>query len=158
MGDRGLLLEFGDEISREISEKVRRMALAVQAEGMEGIAETVPTYRSLLIVYNPAILPIQGLKKRLNRVEEGLQQTPLPEPKLTPCFIIFGTAHAPMENPFCLTRKDFVTPLGTLNVDKELVWRARSIGSWSTLRAAAWARCGAIRISNGGRIRKPSPR
>jgi AmmeMemoRadiSam system protein B len=37
------------------------------------------------------------------------------------CFIIFGTAHTPMENPFCLTRKDFVTPLGTLNVDKELV-------------------------------------
>jgi len=37
------------------------------------------------------------------------------------CFIIFGTSHAPMENPFCLTRKDFRTPLGTLNVDKELV-------------------------------------
>jgi AmmeMemoRadiSam system protein B len=37
------------------------------------------------------------------------------------CFIIFGTAHTPMENPFCLTRKDFVSPLGTLNVDKELV-------------------------------------
>jgi hypothetical protein len=38
-----------------------------------------------------------------------------------PCFIIFGTAHSPMENPFCLTRKDFITPLGTLNVDQELV-------------------------------------
>ena len=37
------------------------------------------------------------------------------------CFIIFGTAHTPMENPFCLTRKDFRTPLGTLNVDKDLV-------------------------------------
>jgi len=37
------------------------------------------------------------------------------------CFIIFGTAHTPMENPFCLTRKNFVGPLGTLNVDKELV-------------------------------------
>jgi AmmeMemoRadiSam system protein B len=37
------------------------------------------------------------------------------------CFIIFGTAHTPMENPFCLTRKDFVTPLGTLTVDEELV-------------------------------------
>ena len=36
-------------------------------------------------------------------------------------FIIFGTAHTPMENPFCLTRKDFITPLGTLNVDRELV-------------------------------------
>jgi hypothetical protein len=37
------------------------------------------------------------------------------------CFIIFGTAHTPMENPFCLTRKDFITPLGKLNVDNELV-------------------------------------
>ena len=37
------------------------------------------------------------------------------------CFVIFGTAHAAMEYPFCLTRKDFVTPLGTLNVDKELI-------------------------------------
>lgn len=37
------------------------------------------------------------------------------------CFVILGTAHQPMENPFCLTRKDFVTPLGTLNVDQELI-------------------------------------
>ncbi len=37
------------------------------------------------------------------------------------CFIILGIAHAPMKNVFCLTRKDFVTPLGTLSVDRELV-------------------------------------
>lgn len=37
------------------------------------------------------------------------------------CFVIFGTAHTSMRNPFCLTRKDFVTPLGTLKVDRELV-------------------------------------
>ena len=39
----------------------------------------------------------------------------------SPYFVIFGTAHTPMKNPFCVTRKDFITPLGTLNVDKELV-------------------------------------
>jgi AmmeMemoRadiSam system protein B len=37
------------------------------------------------------------------------------------CFIILGIAHGPMENSFCLTRKDFMTPLGTLSVDRELV-------------------------------------
>lgn len=37
------------------------------------------------------------------------------------CFIIFGTAHAFTEKPFCLTRKDFLTPLGPLPVDGELV-------------------------------------
>jgi len=95
MGDRGLLLEFGDEIGREINEKVRRMALAVQAEAIEGIIETVPTYRSLLIIYNPVILPIEDLKKRLKKIEGGLQTTPLPEPKLTRIPVVYGGNYGP---------------------------------------------------------------
>lgn len=95
MGDRGLLLEFGDEISREINEKVRRMALAVQAEAIEGIIETVPTYRSLLIIYNPVILPIEDLKKRLKKIEGGLQTTPLSEPKLTRIPVVYGGIYGP---------------------------------------------------------------
>jgi KipI family sensor histidine kinase inhibitor len=95
MGDRGLLLEFGDEISREINEKVRRMALVIQAEAIEGILETVPTYRSLLIIYNPILLPIEDLKKRLKRIEEGLQQTPFQEPKLTRIPVVYGSIYGP---------------------------------------------------------------
>ncbi len=95
MGDRGLLLEFGDEINREINEKVRRIALAIQAEAMEGIIETVPTYRSLLIIYNPVILTMEELKERLKGIEEGLQQTPLPEPKLTRIPVVYGGIYGP---------------------------------------------------------------
>jgi KipI family sensor histidine kinase inhibitor len=95
MGDHGLLLEFGDEISREINEKVRRMALAIQADAMEGIVETVPTYRSLLIIYNPVILPIEDLKKRLERIEADLQQAPFPEPKLTRIPAVYGGVYGP---------------------------------------------------------------
>jgi len=90
MGDRGLLLEFGDEISPEVNEKVRRMALAIQEEGTEGIIETVPTYRSLLIIYNPLILSIEELKERLGGIEEGLQRTPFPEPKLVRIPVVYG--------------------------------------------------------------------
>src|SRR4030042_6995443 len=96
MGDRGLLLEFGDEINREINEKVRRMALAIQAETIEGIIETVPTYRSLLIIYNPVILPVTELKKRLERLEAGLQQTPLSEAKLTRIPVVYGGDYGPV--------------------------------------------------------------
>ena len=95
MGDRGLLLEFGDEIRREINEKVRRMALAIQAETIEGIIETVPTYRSLLIIYNPIILPVTELKKRLERLEAGLQETPLSEPKLKRIPVVYGGIYGP---------------------------------------------------------------
>jgi KipI family sensor histidine kinase inhibitor len=95
MGDRGLLLEFGDGISREINEKVRRLALAIQAEAMAGIIETVPTYRSLLIIYDPAILPIKDLKRGLEKVEEGLLQNPLPGPKLTHIPAVYGGIYGP---------------------------------------------------------------
>jgi KipI family sensor histidine kinase inhibitor len=95
MGDRGLLLEFGDEISSEVNEKVRRMALAIQPEAIEGIVETIPTYRSLLIIYNPLILPIDDLKKRLYLIERGLQQTPFPEPKLTRIPVVYGGSYGP---------------------------------------------------------------
>jgi len=95
MGDRGLLLEFGDEISPEVNEKVRRMALAIRATSIEGIVETVPTYRSLLIHYNPLILSIEELKKRLKGIENGLQQAPFPEPKLTRIPVLYGGSYGP---------------------------------------------------------------
>ena len=95
MGDRGLLLEFGDEISQEINEKVRRMALAIQSEAMEGILETVPTYRSLLVLYDPLTLSIKEFKKRLAIIEERFQQAPLPEPKLTRIPVIYGGKYGP---------------------------------------------------------------
>ena len=95
MGDRGLLLEFGDEISAEVNEKVRRMTLAIQAESIEGMIETVPTYRSLLVLYNPLILPVDELKKRLIRLEEELKQTSFPDPKLTKIPVLYGGAYGP---------------------------------------------------------------
>jgi len=95
MGDRGLLLEFGDEISSETNEKVRRMALAIQAEAIKGIIETVPTYRSLLIIYDPLILSIDDLRKRLEKLEDGLPQTPFPEPKLTRIPVVYGSPYGP---------------------------------------------------------------
>ena len=95
MWDRGLLLEFGDEVSREINEKVRRMALAIQSDSIEGICEVVPTYRSLLVLYNPLIISIDDLKKKLERIEKGLGQTPFPPPTLTRIPAVYGGAYGP---------------------------------------------------------------
>jgi len=95
MGDRGLLLEFGDEISFEANEKVRRMALAIRAEAITGIIETVPTYRSLFVLYNPLILSFAELKERLTQLEEGLKQTCFPDPKLTKIPVVYGGPFGP---------------------------------------------------------------
>jgi hypothetical protein len=38
-------------------------------------------------------------------------------------FVIFGTAHNPMEQLFCVSRKDFDTPLGTVRTDRQFIDR-----------------------------------
>jgi len=95
MGDRGLLLELGDEISFEVNEKVRRITLAIRSEAIDGIVEIIPTYRSLLILYNPLILSLGALKERIRRLEEGLQQARFPDPKLTKIPVAYGGFFGP---------------------------------------------------------------
>ncbi len=95
MGDRGLLLEFGDEISLKINQKVRRMNLALHREGMEGVIETVPTYRSLLIVYNPMILSFEIIKRKVKEVESTLEEIDLPKPNLTRIPVVYGGLYGP---------------------------------------------------------------
>ncbi len=50
------------------------------------------------------------------------------------CFVILGTAHVPTEHPFCLTRKDFMTPFGRLEADRELIDAIQSRCSYDLFR------------------------
>jgi AmmeMemoRadiSam system protein B len=38
-------------------------------------------------------------------------------------FVIFGTAHGPMDQLFCVTEKDFDTPLGLVKTDRQFIER-----------------------------------
>ncbi len=95
MGDRGLLLEFGDEISPEVNEKVRKMALALQADAVDGIVEVVPTYRSVLVLYNPLVIATENLKRKLKQLEAGLREISFPDSKLTKIPVLYGGAFGP---------------------------------------------------------------
>jgi inhibitor of KinA len=52
-GDTALIVEFGDTIDRALSETVLRLQARVQRAGLAGVLETVPTFRSLMIHYDP---------------------------------------------------------------------------------------------------------
>ena len=64
-GDCAVTVEFGNEISPEINRKIRAFKIALEKEQIEGIVETVPTYRSLLVVYKPEV--IRFSQKNLSR-------------------------------------------------------------------------------------------
>jgi inhibitor of KinA len=55
-GDAALCVEFGDGIDRQLADKVARLDASLEVMGNEmGIIETVPTFRSLTIIFDPLL-------------------------------------------------------------------------------------------------------
>ncbi len=52
-GDQALVVEFGDEIDPDLNAVVHRAVGAIEEAAIDGVVETVPTYRSLLVYYDP---------------------------------------------------------------------------------------------------------
>lgn len=55
-GDSALLIEFGDEVNLELNARVHALASTIDARPVAGLGEAVPTYRSLLLHYDPGRL------------------------------------------------------------------------------------------------------
>jgi len=64
-GDTALVVEFGDGIDRRISARVLALAKALDAARLDGIVETVPTFRSLMVHFDPLALPAAALTARI---------------------------------------------------------------------------------------------
>ncbi|HJU15073.1 MAG TPA: 5-oxoprolinase subunit PxpB [Stellaceae bacterium] len=52
-GDRALVVEFGARVDRSLSGAVLRLAASLRRAPPRGIVETVPTFRSLTVYYDP---------------------------------------------------------------------------------------------------------
>ena len=52
-GDTTVVVEFGDRIDRVLSDRVLRLSASVRAANLPGVVETVPTFRSLMVHYDP---------------------------------------------------------------------------------------------------------
>jgi inhibitor of KinA len=54
-GDTGLVVEFGSSVDRALSNRVLALSESLEAANIAGVVELVPTFRSLLIHYDPRL-------------------------------------------------------------------------------------------------------
>ena len=71
-GDGGLMVEFGETIDEATNRAVVALADALDARSISGLIEAVPTYRSLLLLFDPVTLP----RKRLVEIVEACWPPP----------------------------------------------------------------------------------
>jgi KipI family sensor histidine kinase inhibitor len=74
VGDRALLVEFGNSISIEINRKVHALNHAISQLELLGVEECVPTYRSLLVYYDPLKTSYERLVFQLKDLEGRLEK------------------------------------------------------------------------------------
>lgn len=75
-GDSGVTIEFGDRIDENINDEVLALDRALGDVTIDGLIETVPTYRSLTIHYDPVVTSFEVITERALALVEGSQASP----------------------------------------------------------------------------------
>ena len=80
-------MELGDEISVEVNTRVRALEFLIQAKGLPGVVETVPSFRSLLVYYDPGQTGFEALCAGLGELAEQATTATLPPARVVelPC-------------------------------------------------------------------------
>ena len=72
-GDTALIVEFGRSVDPTVSELVLALAQRVEAAAIAGVVEVVPTFRSLMVHYDPLALTQAALKRAVRTMLDGLR-------------------------------------------------------------------------------------
>jgi KipI family sensor histidine kinase inhibitor len=67
-GDSAVTVVFGNAINPEINDLVHGFCAAIEDAHIPGIIELVPTYCSVLVCYNPAVIRYAPLVRRLRKI------------------------------------------------------------------------------------------
>lgn len=70
-GDTAIVIEFGDQIDRDLSRMVLKSAVVLRQARLSGIVEVVPTFRSLLVHYDPLATTAAELGEQLAPLLNG---------------------------------------------------------------------------------------
>ena len=95
MGDRSLLIELGDEVSPSINQRVQELFNGMELHKPEGVLELVPSYRSLLVIYDPLFISLDELKSRVLDIRNTIDLSQVPETRTIKIPVVYGGEFGP---------------------------------------------------------------
>lgn len=70
-GDSAILIELGSEIDPTVNDQVYSLASDIENTNITGVTELVPTYRSLLVNYDPMAIGFNEIYDVMNQIVEN---------------------------------------------------------------------------------------
>jgi inhibitor of KinA len=93
--DQSLLIYFGQQITRNAHERVRKLLHLLEAEPLEGIRNLHPGYCSVLVKFDALRWRHQELQDILSEYLARLGDITLPEPRQVEIPVCYGGQHGP---------------------------------------------------------------
>lgn len=91
-GDSAITVEFSSKIDDAANQRVLALDRAMAKDHVAGVTETVPTYRSLLVHYDPALIDFDRLGQRLIELAE-LPLVPTTNKRRWRIPVVYGGEH-----------------------------------------------------------------
>ncbi|MCX6552808.1 MAG: 5-oxoprolinase subunit PxpB [Acidobacteria bacterium] len=94
-GDRALVVEYGDAIAEPINARVRGLAALIERSAHPGLVELVPTYRSLMIHYDPLVVSPGELEAIVRDAAARLDEVAAPASRVVEIPTAYGGEFGP---------------------------------------------------------------
>lgn len=94
VGDHALCIEFANEISLPTNQKVCALKMALEKKAIYGIREFIPTYRSLLILYDPFLVEWTVIKTAAEECVSNLGSIQMAKTVITEIPVLYEGEYA----------------------------------------------------------------
>ena len=93
--DQSLLIYFGEQITLNAHENIRKLLLLLEREPIAGIRNLHPAYCSVLVKFDPLKWRHEQLEEILKQYFKRLEDVTLPEPRQVEIPVCYGGEHGP---------------------------------------------------------------
>ena len=125
-GDAAISIELGDSISEEASARVARLDAALNRRPPAGLLETVPSYRSVLVYFDPLTLDPADLRRHALDALAANGEVLATEPRLWEVPVIYGGADGP--DLVDVAARIGVEPARVVELHTSVIYRVYMIG------------------------------
>ncbi len=95
-GDCAVTLQIGNEISEQVNREVVNALAAIRRADISGVCELVPTYTSICIHYDPAVLSYEALRNELKLVKaDPIEEKSDQEERIVEIPVCYGGEYGP---------------------------------------------------------------
>jgi inhibitor of KinA len=95
LGDRTLSIQFEPVISVNMNRRIHAFATIIREQNIAGVIQTVITFHTLAVVYDPAVLLYDELEQRLRQLERQMDATGEQYGQLVHIPVAFGGEFGP---------------------------------------------------------------